>query len=350
MMLLADLFAVLHGILVLYVAGGVVAILLGLWRKWRWTRRFWFRFTHLMICLAVVLFELAAQPCPLTSAERYFRDQAAPGSGYAGGFIAHYVSETIHFQVPPQMMAGPMLGVVALVVLLYRWAGPEAGRGERESAAAGGASSPGPPTVRHRAWRYVLLLLFVAGALPLLGLIAGGAWSGRHRSLAFLVLGLILCLPRPWAAGLRLGETECWRKRSGWIAVLWALPPLFVILAYAIVADRPSKGIAWDVWLLDAIAGELIFLGFVYSTMVKWWGEEREAWRGVLSWPVAGTALAYGLAQWPSVRDLSAGYMAAYVICTFFGALLWLQMRRWTGSLLPSVTSHAVAGYFASVL
>lgn len=95
MLFMADLLVLLHSLFVVYIGGGVVAILLGWWWKWAWTRAFWFRFTHLLICGIVLLFEAAHRPCPLTVFEQQAR-AAAGVTAYEGGFIAHYIRRTSH--------------------------------------------------------------------------------------------------------------------------------------------------------------------------------------------------------------------------------------------------------------
>ncbi|MBI3829035.1 MAG: DUF2784 domain-containing protein [Planctomycetes bacterium] len=122
--LLADLVAILHGLIVLYVAGGAVLIVLGLWRKWAFARNLVFRLSHLLLCLGIVAFEWMGEACPLTTLERHFRAQVNGDSGFEGGFIAHYVSRTIHLNVPPEALALPTTFFVVLVAALYIWAGP----------------------------------------------------------------------------------------------------------------------------------------------------------------------------------------------------------------------------------
>ncbi|MGD0089142.1 MAG: DUF2784 domain-containing protein [Planctomycetota bacterium] len=123
--ILADISALAHGLVVLYIAGGFLAIVAGLWRRWAFVRRFWFRITHLALCLGVAALELFNRPCPLTTLEQWLREQQDANSAYAGSFIAHYVHAAIHFQVQPSALAAPMLAFVAVVVLLYLWRGPE---------------------------------------------------------------------------------------------------------------------------------------------------------------------------------------------------------------------------------
>ena len=121
----AEATALLHGLIVLYIAGGFVAILLGLWRRWAFVRRFWFRSSHLGLCVTVALFELLDQPCPLTTLEQWLREQATAGSAYQGSFIAHCVHRLIHLAVPARALAVPMFILVLLAVALYFWRGPE---------------------------------------------------------------------------------------------------------------------------------------------------------------------------------------------------------------------------------
>lgn len=122
--ILADATALLHGLLAAFIAGGVIVIVIGLWRRWVFVRGYCFRVAHLALSIVVLIFELANQPCPLTTLEQWLRELQAKGSAYENTFIGHYVSETIHVPVPPQSLAVPMSVFVALVVALYLWCGP----------------------------------------------------------------------------------------------------------------------------------------------------------------------------------------------------------------------------------
>jgi len=122
--LLADFTAILHGAVVLFVLGGLLLILIGLWRHWEWVRGLWFRFTHLLLCLMVVGFEVLDEPCPLTSLELWLRERTPEGTTYSGSFIAHYVHDVIYVELRPQMLAGPTALLLLLVAALYFWRGP----------------------------------------------------------------------------------------------------------------------------------------------------------------------------------------------------------------------------------
>jgi hypothetical protein len=86
-------------------------------------RNFWFRFTHLALCISVEVMELANQPCPLTTLEQWLRDKAAAGA-YQGAFIAHYAHQAIHLPVQPGALAWLMGVFTAIVAGLYVWRGP----------------------------------------------------------------------------------------------------------------------------------------------------------------------------------------------------------------------------------
>lgn len=121
--ILADLVAVLHGLVVLFVAGVALLIPIGLWRRWGWVRGFWLRTIHLAVCLFVIVFEWLNLACPLTSLEQSLRSKAGQ-EGYEGSFIAHYVSQTIILDVEPIFLAAPTSALVVVVAVLYAAAGP----------------------------------------------------------------------------------------------------------------------------------------------------------------------------------------------------------------------------------
>jgi len=78
--LAADAVALLHLAFVLFVVFGGLLV-------WRWPRLAWL---HLPAAAWGTLIEFAGWMCPLTPLENYLR-QAVGESGYAGGFIDHYL-------------------------------------------------------------------------------------------------------------------------------------------------------------------------------------------------------------------------------------------------------------------
>ena len=69
----ADALVVIHLGYVAYIVLGLSAILLGVWRNWRWVRNPWFRTTHLAAILLVVFELILKLNCPLTLWEMKLR-------------------------------------------------------------------------------------------------------------------------------------------------------------------------------------------------------------------------------------------------------------------------------------
>lgn len=97
---LADLVLVLHVALVLFVVGGLVLIVLGNLRGWSWVNAWWFRLAHLATIAIVVAEAWWGIECPLTTLERWLREQARD-STYAGSFIEHWLQALLFWQAPP---------------------------------------------------------------------------------------------------------------------------------------------------------------------------------------------------------------------------------------------------------
>lgn len=75
--LLADGIFLIHILFILFVVVGLLVIGIGLLRKWRWVRNFWFRTIHL-ICIGVVVMESwTGITCPLTTYEEELRFNVA---------------------------------------------------------------------------------------------------------------------------------------------------------------------------------------------------------------------------------------------------------------------------------
>ena len=74
--LAADAIVVIHLLYVAYIVVGLVLIIVGLPRKWNWTRNPWFRVTHLLAILIVVYELIVKANCPLTTWEMQLRGVA----------------------------------------------------------------------------------------------------------------------------------------------------------------------------------------------------------------------------------------------------------------------------------
>ena len=82
---LADLVLLVHGLFVLFVVCGGVAVL-------RWPRLAWL---HLPAALWGVMIEWGGWFCPLTDLENHWR-YGGGESGYAGGCISHYLEPLLY--------------------------------------------------------------------------------------------------------------------------------------------------------------------------------------------------------------------------------------------------------------
>lgn len=89
----------LHLAVVAFVVGGLVAIIVGNLRAWRWVNRLPFRLAHLAAIGFVVLQAGLGATCPLTLLESWLRERAG-GDGYSGGFIEHWVQAVLFYQAP----------------------------------------------------------------------------------------------------------------------------------------------------------------------------------------------------------------------------------------------------------
>ena len=96
---LADVVVVVHFAYVAFVVLGLVAILVGLARRWGWVRNFWFRMIHLLLIAVVVTEALGGTACPLTTWERELRvlggEQGQPGS-----FVGRLVNQLLFYDLP----------------------------------------------------------------------------------------------------------------------------------------------------------------------------------------------------------------------------------------------------------
>lgn len=108
---LADGVLVLHLLFILFVVlGGLLVV------------RFpWLALLHIPAAIWGAFIELTGKACPLTSVENSLRLQAG-GSGYAEGFIEHYLMPVIY---PHELARGTqfvLAGVVIVINLaIYGW-------------------------------------------------------------------------------------------------------------------------------------------------------------------------------------------------------------------------------------
>jgi hypothetical protein len=98
--LLADLVLSLHVAVVLFVVGGLVLILVGNWRGWRWVNSWWLRVAHLAAIGVVVAEAWLGYVCPLTTLEMALRRKARAAT-YEGSFLEHWLQNLLYYDAPP---------------------------------------------------------------------------------------------------------------------------------------------------------------------------------------------------------------------------------------------------------
>jgi hypothetical protein len=124
--LLADAVLVLHVGVVLFVVGGLAAILAGNRLRWGWVNRWGFRLAHLAAIGVIVAQAWLGQLCPLTTLEAWLRTQAG-APAYQGSFIEHWLQRLIYFDAPAWAFTLAYTAFAALVVLAWRKYPPRRG-------------------------------------------------------------------------------------------------------------------------------------------------------------------------------------------------------------------------------
>ncbi|WP_197325595.1 DUF2784 domain-containing protein [Ralstonia solanacearum] len=115
MIRLADTVLVLHALVVLFIVGGLIAILAGAALKHDWVRNRAFRLTHLAAIGVVATLALLDVPCPLTVLEDWLRTGAAGPQG----FVQRWVSAWLYYDLPTWVFATAY--VTFLLVVVVTW-------------------------------------------------------------------------------------------------------------------------------------------------------------------------------------------------------------------------------------
>ena len=118
--LIADAMLSLHVAIVLFVVGGLVFIIVGNLRAWRWVNALWFRLTHLATVAIVIAEAWFGSVCPLTSLEMCLRFKAH-ATTYTGSFIEHWLQRILYFEAPAWVftLVYSLFGLVVVVTWWY---------------------------------------------------------------------------------------------------------------------------------------------------------------------------------------------------------------------------------------
>jgi hypothetical protein len=102
--LLANVVLLLHVAVVMFVVGGLVFIIVGNLRAWRWVNALWFRAAHLTAIAVVVAEAWFGAVCPLTVLEMWLRVKAR-ATTYAGSFIEYWLQRILYYEAPSWVFA-----------------------------------------------------------------------------------------------------------------------------------------------------------------------------------------------------------------------------------------------------
>lgn len=116
--LAADAILFLHTLVVLFVAGGLFALLVGGLRRWRWVRNPWFRYLHLLCIGVVALQAWLGVLCPLTQWEMALRSRAGDAV-YSGSFIGHWLDKVLYYNAPAWVFIALYTLVAAITVVAW---------------------------------------------------------------------------------------------------------------------------------------------------------------------------------------------------------------------------------------
>lgn len=118
--LLADVVLSLHVSIVGFVIGGLILILFGNLRAWRWVNALWFRDMHLAAIAVVVSESWFGVTCPLTSLEMWLRAKGSETT-YTGSFIEHWLHRILYYEAAPWVftVAYSLFGLAVAVTWWY---------------------------------------------------------------------------------------------------------------------------------------------------------------------------------------------------------------------------------------
>ena len=98
--LLADIVVAAHAAYASVVVFGMLAVLVGRLRGWKWVQNFWFRLIHLLMITIVVVQSWLGTACPLTTLEKDLLLKAGRDP-YSRPFIGQFLHNVLFIDAEP---------------------------------------------------------------------------------------------------------------------------------------------------------------------------------------------------------------------------------------------------------
>jgi len=103
---------------VVFIVGGLLAIVVGNRRGWRWVNGWWFRLVHLTAIGVVAAQAWLGAVCPLTTLESWLRVQSG-ASPYGRSFVEAWVQRLLFYEAPFWVFALAYTGFGLLVIVAW---------------------------------------------------------------------------------------------------------------------------------------------------------------------------------------------------------------------------------------
>lgn len=115
---LADAVLTLHFGIVAFVVGGLVLVIVGNRRGWRFVNGWWFRLAHLAAIGIVMAQAWLGVICPLTTFESWLRVRAG-AAGYETSFIQYWIGRALYYDAPAWVFTAAYTLFAAAVVVTW---------------------------------------------------------------------------------------------------------------------------------------------------------------------------------------------------------------------------------------
>ena len=102
--ILADIIVVIHLLIVIFMIGGLAAVLVGWPLRWDWVRSPWWRIAHLAIMAYIAFNAIRGELCFLTIWEAQLRDRAGQHSREQVSFIGRLFRDALYVDVPQRSL------------------------------------------------------------------------------------------------------------------------------------------------------------------------------------------------------------------------------------------------------